>query len=230
MVYTAGKRDKSHNYLTIALPKGRVLEETVGLLQEIDIDCSEALGRSRRLIFEDSSKALRFMVIRSQDVPTFVEYGAADIGVAGKDVLLEQDRDLYEPLDLGIGTCRMVVAEPRELEERDNPVHWTRIRVATKYPNTTINYFQEKGIQVEIIKLYGSIEIAPLLGLSERIVDLVATGETLRKNGLIEVEEIMVITSKLICNRASLKTKPERIKEVIEGLRKSVKSGRRGSS
>ena len=205
--------------LTIALPKGRILKEAVALFKKIGIDYSDAMEDSRRLIFENKKNRMRFMVIRPQDVPTYVEYGAADIGIAGKDVLLEQERDIYEPLDLDIGLCRMVVAEPKELGKKDNPRHWTHIRVATKYPNITSRYFLNKGIQVEIIKLYGSIELAPLLGLSERIVDLVATGETLRRNGLVEVEEIMKVTSKLICNRASLKTKPERIKGLIDALK-----------
>ncbi len=216
------KTGTNHNLLSIALPKGRVLKEAVSLLKKIGIDCSNALTSSRKLIFENKNENIRFMVIRPQDLPTFVEYGAADIGIAGKDVLLEQEKDIYEPLDLGIGFCRMVVAEPKELGLIDNPTHWTQIRVATKYPNITLKYFLRKGIQVETIKLYGSIEAAPLLGLSDRIVDLVATGETLKKNGLIEVEEILKVTSKLICNRASLKTKPERIREVIEKLRQVI--------
>ncbi|MDO8427405.1 MAG: ATP phosphoribosyltransferase, partial [Deltaproteobacteria bacterium] len=139
-----------------------------------------------------------------------------------KDVLLEQSKDLYEPLDLNIGVCRMVVAEPKELGAHDNPRHWTHIRVATKYPNITLRHFFNKGIQVEIIKLYGSIELAPLLGLSERIVDLVQTGETLKKNGLVEVEDVMDISSKLVCNRASLKTKPKRVKELVDNLSKAL--------
>ena len=204
--------------LTIALPKGRVMKEAVSLFKKIGIQVKGILDDSRKLIFEDKKSNVKFMVVRVQDVPTYVEYGAADMGIAGRDVLLEQKRDVYEPLDLGIGFCRMVVAEPKELGKRDNPCHWTHIRVATKYPNITLKYFLNKGIQVDIIKLYGSIELAPILGLSERIVDLVSTGETLKKNGLIEVEEIMKITSKLIVNRASLKTKSVRIKEVIEGL------------
>jgi ATP phosphoribosyltransferase len=210
------------SYLTIALPKGRILKEGVALFKKIGIDCSDVMEDSRRLIFENKKAGIRFMVIRSQDVPTYVEYGAADVGIAGKDVLLEQERDIYEPLDLGIGICRMVVAEPKELGKKDNPRHWTHIRVATKYPNITLKHFMNKGIQVEIIKLYGSIELAPLLGLSERIVDLVQTGETLRRNGLVEVEEIMKVTSKLICNRASLKTKPDRIKTIVDGLKKAI--------
>ncbi|MBI3755213.1 MAG: ATP phosphoribosyltransferase [Deltaproteobacteria bacterium] len=206
----------------MALPKGRILKEAVALFKKIGIDCSHVTEDSRRLIFENKQDLIKFMVIRPQDVPTYVEYGAADLGIAGKDVLLEQGKDIYEPLDLGIGFCRMVVAEPKKLGKKDNPRHWTHIRVATKYPNITLKHFMNKGIQVEIIKLYGSIELAPLLGLSERIVDLVATGETLRKNGLVEVEEIMKVTSKLICNRASLKTKPERIRELVDGLKEVV--------
>lgn len=216
------RSQKNENYLTIALPKGRILKEAVALFKKIGIDCSDVMGDSRRLIFENKKTGVRFMVIRSQDVPTYVEYGAADVGIAGKDVLLEQERDIYEPLDLGIGICRMVVAEPKELGKKDNPKHWTHIRVATKYPNITLKHFMNKGIQVEIIKLYGSIELAPLLGLSERIVDLVQTGETLKRNGLVEVEEIMKVTSKLICNRASLKTKPDRIKEMVDSLKKAI--------
>ena len=208
--------------LTIALPKGRILKEAVALFKKIGIDCSDVMEDSRKLIFENKKSRIRFMVIRSQDVPTYVEYGAADAGIAGKDVLLEQERDIYEPLDLGIGICRMVVAEPKELGKKDNPRHWTHIRVATKYPNITLKHFMNKGIQVEIIKLYGSIELAPLLGLSERIVDLVQTGETLKRNGLVEVEELMKVTSKLICNRASLKTKPDRIKAIVDSLKKAI--------
>ena len=218
----SGVRSQKYNYLTIALPKGRILNEAVALFKKIGIDCSDVIEDSRKLIFENKKDRIRFMVIRSQDVPTYVEYGAADVGIAGKDVLLEQERDIYEPLDLGIGFCRMVVAEPKELGTKDNPRHWTHIRVATKYPNITLKHFMNKGIQVEIIKLYGSIELAPILGLSERIVDLVATGETLRRNGLVEVEEIMKVTSKLICNRASLKTKPERIRELVDGLKQKI--------
>lgn len=212
----------AQDVLTIALPKGRILKEASVLFKAAGVDITPVMQDDRRLIFEGIADGLRFMVIRSQDVPTYVEYGAADIGIAGKDVLLEQDKDLYEPLDLGIGVCRMMVAEPKELSEADNPKQWTHVRVATKYPNITMRHFLSKGIQVEIIKLYGSIELAPLLGLSERIVDLVQTGETLRKNGLVEVEHIMNITSKLVCNRASLKTKPRRVKELVDYLGKAV--------
>lgn len=204
------------------MPKGRILKEAVALFKAAGVDFSEVFKDERRLIFENPAEGLRFMVIRSQDVPTYVEYGAADLGIAGKDVLMEQVKDLYEPLDLGIGRCRMVVAEPKELGASDNPRRWTHIRVATKYPNITLKHFLNKGIQVEIIKLYGSIELAPLLGLSERIVDLVQTGETLRKNGLVEVEDVMQISSKLVCNRASLKIKPKLVKTLVDKLSKAV--------
>lgn len=208
--------------LTIALPKGRVMKEALKIFAKIGIEPPEPMEESRKLIFDDLKNGLRFLVVKPTDVPTYVEYGAADIGVAGKDVLSEQERDVYEPLDLKIGKCRMIVAEPSELSAKDDPSQWTSIRIATKYPNITERYFASKGIQVELIKLYGSIELAPLIGLSERIVDLVETGETLRQNGLVEVDKIMDISSRLIVNRASLKIKGARIAEIIEGLRKEV--------
>jgi ATP phosphoribosyltransferase len=160
-------------------------------------------------------------------VPTYVEHGCADIGVVGKDTLLEQDKDLYEPLDLQFGYCRLVVAEPKELRQDDDPAGWSNIRVASKYPNVTEKFFAAKGIQVEVIKLYGSIELAPLVGLAERIVDLVSTGGTMRENGLVEVETIAEVTSRLIVNRASLKTKHRRISRLIEELEKVIEGGPR---
>lgn len=214
--------NKTTDSLTIALPKGRIMKEALRLLAKIGIEPPEPMEESRKLIFEDRERGLKFLVVKPTDVPTYVEYGAADIGIAGKDVLLEQERDLYEPLDLKIGRCRMMVAEPAALSAKDDPSQWTSIRIATKYPNITERFFASKGIQIEMIKLYGSIELAPLIGLSERIVDLVETGETLRQNGLVEVEKIMDISSRLIVNRASLKIKGERIAGIIEGLRKEV--------
>jgi ATP phosphoribosyltransferase len=211
------------DFLTIAIPKGRILQESVELFGKIGIDCRELLGDSRKLIFENSTQRMRYMIVRATDVPTYVEYGCADIGIVGKDTLLEQDKDLYEPLDLKFGYCRMVVAEPAELSRNDDPSAWTSIRIATKYPNYTERYFTGKGVQVEVIKLYGSIELAPLVGLSERIVDLVSTGETLKQNGLVEVETIAEITTRLIVNRASLKTRHKRITEIINGLEKQVR-------
>ncbi len=211
-----------NDYITIAIPKGRILQDSVALFRKIGIDCEELLGDTRKLIFENRSQRMRYMIVRATDVPTYVEYGCADLGIVGKDTLLEQEKDLYEPLDLKFGYCRMVVAEPAELSRNDDPAGWTSIRIATKYPNFTERYFTGKGVQVEIIKLYGSIELAPLVGLSERIVDLVSTGETLKQNGLVEVETIAEITTRLIVNRASLKTKHKRITEIIEGLEKHV--------
>lgn len=210
------------DYITIAIPKGRILDESVALFKKIGIDCDELLSNSRKLIFENAEQRMRYMIVRATDVPTYVEYGAADLGIVGKDTLLEQEKDVYEPLDLKFGYCRMMVAEPAGLAKDDDPSRWSNIRIATKYPNITEKYFAGKGVQVEIVKLYGSIELAPLVGLSERIVDLVSTGETLKQNGLVEVEDIAEITTRLIVNRASLKTKHKRITEIIEGLEKHV--------
>jgi ATP phosphoribosyltransferase len=211
-----------NDLITIAIPKGRILQESVTLFGKIGIDCEELLSDTRKLIFENREQRMRYMIVRATDVPTYVEYGCADLGIVGKDTLLEQEKDLYEPLDLRFGYCRMVVAEPAEFSQSDDPAGWTSIRIATKYPNFTERYFTGKGVQVEIIKLYGSIELAPLVGLSERIVDLVSTGETLKQNGLVEVETIAEITTRLIVNRASLKTKHKRITEIIAGLEKHV--------
>jgi len=209
-----------NDFITIAIPKGRILEESVELFGRIGIDCRELLSDSRKLVFENTDQRMRYMIVRATDVPTYVEYGSADIGIVGKDTLMEQGKDVYEPLDLKFGYCRMVVAEPAKLATVDDPSSWSHVRIATKYPNVTERYFAARGIQVEIIKLYGSIELAPLVGLSERIVDLVSTGETMRQNGLVEVETIAEITTRLIVNRASLKTRQKRISEIIKGLEK----------
>ena len=208
--------------ITIAIPKGRNLKPSVEIFKSIGLDVSVIVEDTRKLLAALPEENVKFLVIRDTDIPTYVEYGAADIGVAGRDVLAEQGRDLYEPLDFKFGFCRMVLAEPKELRAGDDPSKWTHIRVATKFPKITENYFKGKGIQVEIIKLYGSIELAPLVGLSERIVDLVSTGRTLKENGLVEVEEIMKVTARLIVNRASLKTKYERVSYIIEELRSII--------
>ncbi len=210
------------DWITFALPKGRIMKDSMELFGRIGITCREMEGDSRKLVFENREERLRFMAVRATDVPTYVEYGCADLGVVGKDTLLEQGKDLYEPVDLKFGYCRLVVAEPKALQAQDDPSNWSNIRVATKYPNLTERFFAAKGIQVELIKLYGSIELAPLVGLSERIVDLVSTGATLRDNGMVEVETIAEITSRLIVNRASLKTKHQRIGAIIDGLEKVV--------
>jgi ATP phosphoribosyltransferase len=206
--------------LTLALPKGRLLDPALTLLASagiggLDLD-------SRRLLLVDGARELRFIFLKPADIPTYVLYGAADLGIAGKDILAEQEPDVYEPLDLGFGFCRLVVAEPRELWERDDPARWSWVRVATKYPVLTERYFSERGIQVEMIRLDGSIELAPLVGLAERIVDLVQSGETLRANGLVEVAEIMSSTARLIVNRASLKTAHARVSALIDAMRQGV--------
>jgi ATP phosphoribosyltransferase len=203
--------------LTLALPKGRLFDDALELLRAIGVDGVDA--GSRRLIFSDPRRGLRLLFLKPADIPAYVTYGAADLGIVGKDILLEQEPDVYEPVDLGFGVCRLVVAEPRELWERDDPAKWSWVRVATKYPRMTERYFSERGVQVEIVRLDGSIELAPLVGLAERIVDLVQTGETLRANGLVEVAEIVRSTARLIVNRASMKTEYAGVSALIEEMR-----------
>jgi ATP phosphoribosyltransferase len=206
--------------LTLALPKGRLLEPALGMLREMGLDGIE--DGSRRLIFDAEGRPLRFLFLKPADIPAYVEYGAADLGIVGKDILLEQEPDVYEPLDLGFGFCRLVVAEPRSLWERDDPSKWSWVRVATKYSRLTERYFSVRGIQVEIVKLDGSIELAPLVGLADRIVDLVQTGETLRANGLVEVAEIARSTARLIVNRASLKTQYALVTSLMDDMKRGV--------
>src|SRR5216684_2421253 len=206
--------------LTLALPKGRLLDPALQLLSAMGIEGLTA--DTRRLLLTDAARDLRFIFLKPADIPTYVEYGAADLGIVGKDILAEQQPDVYEPVDLGFGFCRLVVAEPRELWERDDPAKWSWVRVATKYPTLTERYFSERGIQVEMVKLDGSIELAPLVGLAERIVDLVQSGETLRANGLVEVAEILTSTARLIVNRASLKTQHARVNQLLTSMREAV--------
>ena len=206
--------------LTLALPKGRLLDGALDALRTIGVDGVDA--ESRKLIFTDERRGLRLLFLKPADVPAYVAYGAADLGIVGKDILLEQDPDVYEPLDLGFGVCRLVVAEPRALWERDDPSRWSWVRVATKYPRLTEQYFSSRGIQVEIVWLDGSIELAPLVGLAERIVDLVQSGETLRANGLVEVAEIARSTARLIVNRASMKTEHRAITELVDEMKRGL--------
>src|SRR2546428_7331193 len=203
--------------LTVALPKGRLLDPALQLLCAMGIQGLEA--DTRKLLLADAERDLRFIFLKPADIPTYVQYGAADLGIVGKDILAEQQPDVYEPVDLGFGFCRLVVAEPRELWERDDPAKWSWVRVATKYPTLTERYFSARGIQVEIVRLDGSIELAPLVGLAERIVDLVQSGETLRANGLVEVAEILTSTARIIVNRASMKTEHARVTGLIEVMR-----------
>ena len=205
--------------LTIALSKGRILEETLPLLVRAGVEPERSQLDSRRLIIDTSRPDVKLVIIRAADVPTYVKYGAADLGVAGKDVLMEYGGDgLYELLDLKIAVCRLMVAEPAGLAERDDPRDWTRLRIATKYPMTTRRHFADKGIQTDIIKLYGSMELAPLVGLCDRIVDLVGTGKTLKANGLVEVEHIADISAWLVANRASMKMKHAPLKDMAQRL------------
>ena len=208
--------------ITVAIPRGRNLKPTIELFRRVGIDFSPALSDSRKLIFEDTKSNSRAIIVRDTDIPVYVENGAADMGVSGKDQIEEQDKPIFEMLDLGYGVCRLVLAEPAALKERDDPSRWTHIRVATKFTNLTTRYFRDRGIHVEVIKLYGSIEIAPLVGLSERVVDLVSTGATLRENGLVEVETIMGVSARLVVNRASLKIKTARINQIVRAMEESL--------
>ncbi len=215
------------NNITIAVSKGRIFKDAMPLLAALDIYPVEAPETTRKLILETNRREVNIIIVRATDVPTYVEYGAADIGIAGKDVLLEYDGNgLYEPLDLKIAQCKMVVAEPKQLVKEGNPgvKNTGRKRVATKYVNIARNYFASQGKQVEIIKLYGSMELAPVLGLADQIVDLVDTGNTLKANGLVEVEYIRDISSRLIVNKGAMKMKNDLIKPMIEKLTEFVEA------
>ncbi|MFZ5757857.1 MAG: ATP phosphoribosyltransferase [Pseudomonadota bacterium] len=199
----------------LALSKGRILDDTLPLLARCGIRLTDDPAKSRKLVFDTTEPGLRVIVIRATDVPVFVENGAADIGVAGKDVLMEHGAaGVYEPLDLGIARCRLMVAAKKDA----SPVHG-RLRVATKFVNLTRNYYAEKGEQVDVIKLYGSMELAPILGMADRIVDIVDTGKTLRENGLEPTELIAAVSARLIVNKGSFKMKHAAVTALVERLR-----------
>ena len=207
------------NKLIFAIPKGRIYDELKPLLDKVGIIPEEAFfdSKDRSLRFATHNPAIDIIRVRSFDVATFVAFGAAQIGVVGSDVLEEFDYpDLYAPIDLGIGKCRLSVAEPADMARDDDPSRWSHLRIATKYPNLTQKHFAAKGIQAECIKLNGAMELAPAVGLSERIVDLVSTGSTLKANGLVEVETIMEISSRLIVNRTAYKTRPDDVGALVE--------------
>ena len=206
-------------YLTIALAKGRMAKKSMELFEAIGIPCEEMKEEgTRKLIFVNEDLKVRFFLAKANDVPTYVEYGAADLGVVGKDTLLEEGRRLYEVLDLGIGRCRMCVCGPREAA--DKLKHHELIRVATKYPGIAKDYFYNKKHQtVEIIKLNGSIELAPIVGLAEVIVDIVETGSTLRENGLDVLEEIVPLSARMVVNQVSMKIEHERISRILDAMR-----------
>jgi ATP phosphoribosyltransferase len=215
--------------IAVALPTGRLFPEAVDLFVALGSAGIKTLRESRRLTVEDRAAGLRFLALKPVDIPVYVEHGAADMGIVGKDLLLEQGRDVYEPLDLGFGACRLVVAEPASSRIQDVSQAVSCLRVATKYPRLTERHFSQKGIQVEIVQLSGSVELAPAMGLAERVVDLVDTGRTLRENGLVEVEEILRASARLIVNRASLKTEYQAIQKVIDGLQERVLARRGGT-
>ena len=213
--------------LTVALCKGKLIEPTLELFGKAGYGAARPAADSRRLLIPCPEIGMTFLIVRPTDVPTYVEHGAADVGIVGKDVLLEQDNDVYEPLDLGFGACRIAVAAFRGQVARDRLS--SKIRVATKYPKITERYFNQRGVPVEIIKLYGSIELAPIVGLADRIVDLVETGNTLKAHGLVEIECIARSTARLIVNRASLKLKHEAIAELLKNLRSACVSSERSA-
>jgi ATP phosphoribosyltransferase len=205
--------------LTLALSKGRLLDETLPLLARAGVVPVEDPRASRKLIVATRDPAVALVILRATDVPTYVRYGAADLGVVGKDVLLEEGTDnLYQPLDLGIGRCRLVVATRRDYDWAGSVQRGARIGVATKYVNTAREHFAAKGVHVDLIKLYGSMELAPLAGLADAIVDLVSTGHTLQANDLVAVEEIMPISARLIVNPAALKLKRDIAKPLIDAI------------
>ncbi len=206
-------------YLTFALGKGRLAKDTMALFEKIGITCDEMKDKdSRKLIFVNEELKLKFFLSKGPDVPTYVEYGAADIGVVGKDTILEENRRVYEVLDLGYGKCRMCVCGPAKSKELLE--HHQMIRVASKYPNIAKDYFYNKKHQtVDIIKLNGSVELGPLVGLSDVIVDIVETGSTLRENGLEVLEEICPLSARMIVNQVSMKMESERIKKIINDLK-----------
>jgi ATP phosphoribosyltransferase len=202
-----------NNFLTIAMPKGRIFEEAVELLRQAGYKLPPEFEDSRKLIIEVEEENFRFILAKPMDVPTYVEHGVADLGIAGKDVMLEEERDVYELLDLKISECYLAVAGLPNTKMND-----VAPKVSTKYPNVAAAYFREQGEQVEIIKLNGSIELAPIIGLSDRIVDIVSTGRTLKDNGLVEYERIIDITSRLIVNPVSYRLQDKRISELVERL------------
>lgn len=209
--------------ITIALSRGRILDETLPLLEAAGIRIAEDLLNSRKLVLETNRRDVRVIIVRAGDVPTYVQYGAAELGVAGKDVLDEHGgQGLYQPLDLGIARCRMMVAVPREFDYARAARQGARLKVATKYVQTAREHFATKGVHVDLIKLYGSMELAPLTGLADAIVDLVSTGNTLRANNLKAVEEIAPVSARLVVNQAALKLRRAHIQPLLDAFARAV--------
>jgi ATP phosphoribosyltransferase len=208
--------------LTIALAKGRLAEKTMDILEKVGVDCTDPRTPSRKLVFRDETNNIDFIMVKPTDVPVYVDHGVADIGVAGKDTLLEADLSVYEMIDLKIAACRLCVAGYPETKKR---LTSSILRVATKYPNVAKKHYAEKHETIEIIKLNGSIELAPILGLSDVIVDIVESGKTLKENGLVVTEDVADISARLIVNRVSLKTKSERINPLIGAIKAVINKG-----
>jgi ATP phosphoribosyltransferase len=214
-----------NNTITIALSKGRLADQAIELLEKAGYNCDAAKEKTRKLILEDPQTGMRFIMAKPADVPTYVEYGAADIGVVGKDTLLEEGRQLYEVIDLGFGACRMCVCGPHELKGKLNSI--PNKRIGTKYPQIAREYFEvKKRESVEIIKLNGSVELAPLIGLADIIVDIVESGRTLEENGLTVLETIAPISARMIVNRVSMKMKADSINPLIQSVRSQLQEGR----
>ena len=205
--------------ITLALSKGRLFEEALPMLNKMGIEPLESPETSSRLILQTNRPDLRLLIVRASDVPTYVQFGAADLGIAGSDVLVEHGGNgLYQPVDLGIGRCRMCLAAPVGVNVEEKMRRGSRVRVATKYIETARLFFEARGVQADLIKLYGSMELAPLVGLAEVIVDLVSSGATLKANGLVEVEAIAEVTSRLIVNQSALKTRHASLQPIIENF------------
>lgn len=203
--------------ITIALAKGRLAEQAFELMEGMGIDCKEPRNPGRKLVLENTEQAIRFILVKPSDVPTYVEHGVADMGVVGKDTLMEENRPLYELLDLGFGKCRLCIAG-----YPGRPAGYANERVATKYPNIARNYYAAQGRNIQIIKLNGSVELGPIIGLSDVILDIVESGSTLKANGLTILEEICTVSARLVVNRVALKTKRARIQAILEGFRSQL--------
>lgn len=208
-------------YLTVALAKGRLAELAMDMFTQIGMDCSEMKTKTRKLIFTNEEHKMKFILVKASDVPTYVEYGAADIGIVGKDTILEEGRTFYEMIDLGFGACKMAVCGPVDLKGKLRKIN--NLRVASKYPKIAKKYFQDDlGQTIEIIKLNGSVELAPLVGLSDVIVDIVETGQTLRENGLDVLEEICPLSARFIVNKVSMKMHTDRILNIVENFKEQL--------
>lgn len=210
--------------ITIALPKGKLFSLSKKMFEKVGIAAEGLDEKSRKLVIKNEKEKVDFIITKTMDLPTYVEYGAADMGIIGKDVLLEENKDVYELLDLKFGVCRLMLAVPEALK-RNKMTDYANMRVATKYPRVAEEFFREEGIQVEIINLNGSIELAPIVGLSELIVDIVETGTTLKENKLMEIAVIKPVTARLIVNRVSFKLKFERMQKIIRDMKAIVEKG-----